>query len=87
MSVHPSVRNHLLFRRFQSFASGSRITAPAQLHATDAVVYNAPPTVPVHHITAPAQPRATNAVVYTALFHFWLVVGLRVAKSSGLCVF
>ena len=66
MSVRRSVHNHWLFR---TFASGSRITAPAQLHATDAVMYTAPPTAPAHHITAPAQPHATNAVVYMALFN------------------
>ena len=32
------------------------ITAPAQLHVTDAVVFTALPTAPAHHITAPAQP-------------------------------
>ena len=39
--------NHLLFRRFRSFAGGSLITAPAQLQATDAVVYTAHPNAPV----------------------------------------
>ena len=51
---------------FSAFASGFRITAPAQLHV---VVYTAPPTAPAPHITAPAQPHATDAVVHTALFH------------------
>ena len=46
----------LLFRRFWRFASGFCITAPAQWHVTDAVVYTALPTAPAHHITAPAQP-------------------------------
>ena len=48
-------------------ASGFRITAPAQSHVTDALVYTAPPTAPALHITAPAQPHATDAVA-TALF-------------------
>ena len=47
-------------------ASGFRITAPAQSHVTDALVYTAPPTAPAPHITAPAQPHATDAVA-TAL--------------------
>ena len=34
----------LLFRRFWRFASGLCITAPAQWHVTDAVVYTALPT-------------------------------------------
>ena len=53
---------------FWHFANGFRITAPAQSHVTDALVYMAPPTAPAPHITAPAQPHATDAVVYTALF-------------------
>ena len=48
-------------------ASDFRITAPAQSHVTDALVYTAPPTAPAPHITAPAQPHATDAVA-TALF-------------------
>ena len=52
---------------FWHFASSFCITAPAQLHATDAVMCTAPPTAPAHHITAPAQPQATDGFVYTAL--------------------
>ena len=48
-------------------ASGFRITAPAQSHVTDALVYTAPPTAPAPHITAPAQPHETDAVAM-ALF-------------------
>ena len=45
------------------------ITAPAQSHVTDALVYTAPPTAPAPHITAPSQLHATDAVV-TAMFSF-----------------
>ena len=41
---------------FRYFASGFCISAPAQLHVTDAVVYTASSNAPAHHITAPAQP-------------------------------
>ena len=57
----------LLFRRF---ASSFRVTAPAQSHATDAVVYTlytAPTAAHAPHITAPAQTRATDTVMYKAL--------------------
>ena len=57
----------LLFRRF---ASSFCITAPAQSHAIDAVVYTlytAPTAAPAPHITAPAQTCATDTVMYTAL--------------------
>ena len=53
-------------------ASGFCITAPAQSHVTDALVYMAPPTAPAPHITAPAQPHATDAVA-TALFFIQVV--------------
>ena len=57
---------HVLYERHMYSASGFRITAPAQLHVTDALVYTAPSTAPAPHITAPAQPHATDAVM-TAL--------------------
>ena len=47
------------------------ITAPAQLHATDVVMYTAtpcpPPPLLAPNITTPAPPHATEVVVYTAL--------------------
>ena len=49
-------------------ASGFRITAPAQLHVTDALVYTEPPTAPAPQITAPAQPHATDAVATALLW-------------------
>ena len=54
----------LLFRRF---ASGFRITAPAQSHATVAVMYTASPTAPALQITAPAQPPRlmVSCILYT----------------------
>ena len=55
MSVRPSVCPSVT-RFFRYFASGFCITAPAQLHVTDAVVYTASSNAPAHHITAPAQP-------------------------------
>ena len=61
-SVGPSVGPSHMYS-----ASGFRITAPAQSHVTDALVYTAPLTAPAPHITAPAQPHATDAVA-TALF-------------------
>ena len=64
MSVGPLVGPSNLYS-----VSGFCITAPAQSHVTDALVYTAPPTAPAPHITAPAQPHATDAVVYTVLFY------------------
>ena len=52
---------------FSAFASGFCITAPAQLHETDVVVYTGPPTAPAPHITAPAQPHATMPVRVSGL--------------------
>ena len=52
---------------FSAFASGFRITAPAQSHETDVVVYTGPPAAPAPHITAPAQPHATMPVRVSGL--------------------
>ena len=74
---------------FSAFASGFCITAPAQWHVTDAVVYTALPTAPAHHITAPAQPPQLRVSCIRPCFccfsiyshfqiktarHFWLVL-------------
>ena len=56
MSVRPYVRMSVTRFFFRYFASGFCISAPAQLHVTDAVVYTASSNAPAHHITAPAQP-------------------------------
>ena len=55
----------LRFWRFQHFASGFFITAPAQSYATDAVVYTGLPTAP--HITAPAKPPRLKPVRVSGL--------------------
>ena len=52
---------------FLAFASSFRITAPAQSHETDVVVYTGPPAAPAPHITAPAQPHATMLVRVSGL--------------------
>ena len=52
-------------------ANSYYITAPAQMHVTDARMYMAPPMAPAIHITAPAQPHATKAVAM-ALFNSFL---------------
>ena len=67
-SVGPSVRHAI---DFSAFASGFRITAPAQSHETDVVVYTGPPAAPAPHITAPAQPHATMPVRVSGLV-FWI---------------
>ena len=62
VSVHPSVcpsvrmyvRPSPVF--FQHFASGFGISAPAQLHVTNADRVYGSPNAPAHRITAPAQP-------------------------------
>ena len=59
---------HLLFRRFRRFASGFRITAPAQSHATDAVMYPAPSTAPALTLPLLPNPRDLCRFVYPALF-------------------
>ena len=46
-SVRPSVRPSVISLLFRRFASGFCINAPAQSHATDAVVYTASPTAPL----------------------------------------
>ena len=63
-SIGPSVRPAI---DFSAFASGFRITAPAQSHETDVVVYTGPPAAPAPHITAPAQPHATMPVRVSGL--------------------
>ena len=62
-SVGPSVRRSVRPAiDFLAFASGFCITAPAQSHETDVVVYTGPPAAPAPHITAPAQPHMTMPV-------------------------
>ena len=45
----------LLFQRLQCVASSFGLTAPAQSHATDAILYTVLPSAPALHITTPAQ--------------------------------
>ena len=63
-SVRRSVRPAI---DFSAFASGFRITAPAQSHVTDVVVYTGPPTAPAPLITPPAQPHAMMPVRVSGL--------------------
>ena len=64
MSVCPSVVRSVIRSLFWHFASGFRVTAPAQSHVTDAVVYMATPTP---HNTTPAQTHTTDTVMYMAV--------------------
>ena len=67
MSVHRSFGRSVIRSLFWHFASGFRVTAPAQSHETDVVMYTGPPAAPAPHITAPAQPHATMPVCVSGL--------------------
>ena len=66
MSVRRSFGRSVIRSLFWHFASGFRITAPAQSHFTDAVVYMEPTATPTPQITTPAQTHTTDTVMYMA---------------------